>query len=107
MFIDCCYTSGRVTFSVDSKKINPKIFVFVAVIGLAAAVFYFSTVNKAVSIPLIDNQEYDLLVEEGDEIKKVQKYFFISAECYNFTLLPNQKDTMTKKQINPTLHITK
>lgn len=41
-------------------------------IGLAAASFYFASTKYVVSIPLTDNQTYDLLVDDGTGVKTVQ-----------------------------------
>lgn len=41
-------------------------------IGLGAAIGYFSSKGYVVSIPLTDNQDYDLLFDDGIKINKVQ-----------------------------------
>lgn len=41
-------------------------------IGLGAAIGYFTAQGHTVSIPLTDSQDYDLIVERNDGLKKVQ-----------------------------------
>lgn len=41
-------------------------------IGLGAAIAYFTANHFTVSIPLTDNQEYDLVIDRNDGLKKVQ-----------------------------------
>jgi hypothetical protein len=41
-------------------------------LGVGIAIGYFSSQGYIVSVPLSDNQKYDLLVDSGDGIKKVQ-----------------------------------
>lgn len=41
-------------------------------IGLGSAIAYFTSNHYVVSIPLTDSQEYDLVVDAGDGLKKVQ-----------------------------------
>ena len=40
--------------------------------GLGMAIAYFTTNGYVVSIPLNDTQDYDLVVEKNNELKKVQ-----------------------------------
>lgn len=40
--------------------------------GLGAAIGHFCSKGLVVSIPLVDNQDYDLIVEEDGVLKKVQ-----------------------------------
>jgi len=40
--------------------------------GLGAAIFYFTKVGQTVSIPLTDSQDYDLVVDFNESLKKVQ-----------------------------------
>ncbi len=40
--------------------------------GLGAAIFYFTTIGQTVAIPLTDSQDYDLIVDIGNSLKKVQ-----------------------------------
>jgi len=40
--------------------------------GLGSAIFHFSNLGQTVSIPLTDSQDYDLVVEINDSLKKVQ-----------------------------------
>lgn len=40
--------------------------------GLGAAIFYFTNLGQTVSVPLTDSQDYDLVVEINDSLKKVQ-----------------------------------
>ncbi len=40
--------------------------------GLGAALGYFCSKGIIVSLPLIDNQDYDLVIDEGGILKKVQ-----------------------------------
>ena len=40
--------------------------------GLGMAIAYFSTTGYVVSIPLNDTQDYDLIVEKDNKLKKVQ-----------------------------------
>lgn len=41
-------------------------------IGLGAAIAWFSAAGYLVSIPLCDNQPYDLVVDDGERLLKVQ-----------------------------------
>lgn len=41
-------------------------------IGLGAAIAWFSRVGYLVSVPLCDNQPYDLVVDNGERLLKVQ-----------------------------------
>lgn len=41
-------------------------------IGLGAAIAWFSANGWLVSIPLCDNQPYDLIIDDGEELAKVQ-----------------------------------
>lgn len=40
-------------------------------VGLGYAIAYFTKMGYTVSIPLTDNQKYDLIFEENNELKKV------------------------------------
>lgn len=40
--------------------------------GLGSAIGYFCSVGIVVSLPLIDNQDYDLVIDEDGILKKVQ-----------------------------------
>lgn len=41
-------------------------------IGLSSAIYKLTELGYRVSIPLIDNQEYDLIVDNGDRLLKVE-----------------------------------
>jgi hypothetical protein len=41
-------------------------------VGLAAAIAWFAENHYRVSIPLTDSQDYDLVVDDGDRLYKVQ-----------------------------------
>lgn len=41
-------------------------------IGLGAAIKYFSALGCVVSLPLNDSQDYDLIIDDGDSLHKVQ-----------------------------------
>jgi hypothetical protein len=40
--------------------------------GLGSAIFYFTNIGQTVSIPLTDSQDYDLVVDVDNSLKKVQ-----------------------------------
>ena len=40
--------------------------------GLGAAIFYFTTIGQTVAIPLTDSQDYDLIVDIDNLLKRVQ-----------------------------------
>lgn len=40
--------------------------------GLAVAIGYYGSIGCTVCIPLNDTQEYDLIVDDGNKLKKVQ-----------------------------------
>jgi len=40
--------------------------------GLGTAIFHFTNLGQTVSIPLTDSQDYDLVVEINNSLKKVQ-----------------------------------
>jgi len=41
-------------------------------IGIGKAISYFTSLHQIVSIPLNDSQDYDLIVDDGKELKRVQ-----------------------------------
>ena len=41
-------------------------------VGLGVAIAYFTKLGHIVSIPLNDSQDYDLIVDDGDKLKKIQ-----------------------------------
>ena len=41
-------------------------------VGMAAAIFQYQRLGFTVLVPLIDNQEYDLVVEKDEEFLRVQ-----------------------------------
>jgi hypothetical protein len=41
-------------------------------VGLGDAIAYFTRLGYTVSIPLTDSQDYDLIVDDGTSIKRVQ-----------------------------------
>lgn len=41
-------------------------------VGLAAAIFYYQKLGWIVSIPTVDNQSYDLIVDNGTKLMTVQ-----------------------------------
>lgn len=41
-------------------------------VGLGAAIAYFTAQNQVVSVPLNDSQKYDLVVDDGEGLLKVQ-----------------------------------
>ena len=41
-------------------------------VGLGHAIAHFVSTGNTVSLPLIDNQDYDLIVDESSVLKKVQ-----------------------------------
>ena len=55
--------------------------------GLSVAIAYFGANGHAVSIPLTDTQEYDLVVELDGELKRVQvKATNFKRTCGTYTL---------------------
>ena len=53
--------------------------------GLGIAIGYFSTHGYIISIPLNDTQDYDLLIDKGNEIKRVQvKYTSCKTKYGNY-----------------------
>lgn len=53
--------------------------------GLGIAIGYFSTNGYTVSIPLNDTQDYDLLIDRDNEIKRVQvKYTSCKTKYGNY-----------------------
>lgn len=53
--------------------------------GLGIAIGYFSTNGYTVSIPLNDTQDYDLLIDRNNEIKRVQvKYTSCKTKYGNY-----------------------
>lgn len=49
-------------------------------IGLGSAIQYFTSQNIIVSLPLNDSQDYDLIIDDGNILKRVQV-----KTCYNKT----------------------
>lgn len=47
--------------------------------GLSLAIAYYGSNGYTVSIPLNDTQDYDLIIDDGDSLKKVQVKFTGSA----------------------------
>ena len=41
-------------------------------IGLGSAIAWYASIGQTVSIPLTDNQHYDLVVDDGSKLNKVQ-----------------------------------
>src|ERR1041384_1061280 len=41
-------------------------------VGMGAAIYNFSKLGYTVSIPITDNQEYDLVVDDGISLKRIQ-----------------------------------
>jgi hypothetical protein len=41
-------------------------------IGLGAAIAYFTSIGNTVCIPLTDSQDYDLVIDDGSSLKRVQ-----------------------------------
>lgn len=41
-------------------------------IGMAYAIAYYSKLGYTISIPLTDSQDYDLIIDTGEDIMKVQ-----------------------------------
>ena len=41
-------------------------------IGMSHAIQHYTSLGYCVSIPLTDSQEYDLIVDDGNQLKKVQ-----------------------------------
>ena len=41
-------------------------------IGVSKAVYYYTAKGYAVSIPLTDNTKYDLIVDDGNSLKRIQ-----------------------------------
>ena len=53
--------------------------------GLGSAIGYFSTNGYTVSIPLNDTQDYDLLIDKDNQIKRVQvKYTSCKTKYGNY-----------------------
>lgn len=56
-------------------------------IGIGAAIAYFSKIGWTVSTPLTDSQDYDIIVDDGDFLYKVQvKYVAAKAPSGNYTI---------------------
>lgn len=41
-------------------------------VGLAAAIYHFASQGYTVALPLTDSQDYDLIVDDGDRLWRVQ-----------------------------------
>lgn len=41
-------------------------------VGLGHAIAHFVTMGYVVSLPLLDNQDYDVIIDENDVLKKIQ-----------------------------------
>jgi len=55
--------------------------------ALGAAINYFCSIGNTVSVPLTDSQDYDLLVDDGIKICKIQvKSCFFVGRAGNFVV---------------------
>ena len=50
--------------------------------GLALAIGYYGSNGYTISLPLNDTQDYDLIVDDGKKLQKVQVKFTDSINCY-------------------------
>lgn len=56
-------------------------------IGIGAAIAYFSKIGWNVSTPLTDSQDYDIIVDDGDFLYKVQvKYVAHKATSGSYSI---------------------
>lgn len=79
-------------------------------VGLANAISYYTLKGYIVSLPLIDNQEYDLLVDCGNGIEKVQVKTTKRKVAGNFkvqikTVRPNRKSNTIKRFDNASVDL--
>ena len=79
-------------------------------VGLANAISFYTLKGYIVSLPLIDNQDYDLLVDKGDGIEKVQvkttkrkvgKYYKVQIK----TVRPNRNSNNIKRFDNKSVDL--
>lgn len=67
--------------------------------GLGAAIGYFCGIGVVVSLPLVDNQDYDLIIDEGGLLKKVQvKTTGVKAPSGNYEV--QLKSVRSNKSVN-------
>lgn len=75
--------------------------------GMGAAIAHFTSLGIMVAIPLTDSQEYDLIIEEDNILKKIQvkttdyktKYGIYAVEL---TTKGGNKSGQTTKKFDPT-----
>ena len=63
--------------------------------GLGLAIAYFTVEGYIVSVPLNDNQNYDLVVDKGDGLKRVQ------VKTTGYKIKPTQAYTVQLKSVRP------
>lgn len=56
------------------------------IVGLGRAISYFTSLAWTVSVPLADNQDYDLVVDDGNKLQKVQVKTSRAKEYNNFVV---------------------
>lgn len=72
-------------------------------VGLGVAIGYFCSKGITVSVPLIDNQDYDLVIDEEGTLKKVQvKTTRVKVKSGNYkvqlkSVRPNRTTNIIKK----------
>lgn len=72
-------------------------------VGVGAAIFFFTKKGYIVSIPITDNQPYDLVVDRGDGLEKVsvkytsQKSKYGIYVCELKSVRPNRKKNIVRK----------
>jgi hypothetical protein len=55
-------------------------------VGLGSAIAFFTSIGAMVAVPLTDSQDYDLVVDIGDKLTKVQvRTCRFKNRCGNFT----------------------
>ena len=75
--------------------------------GLAAAIWYFTQKGYTVSLPLNDTQDYDLVVDMEDGLKRVQCKATSQRSRYGITTVPLKSCGGTKGTIYKTAKDTK
>ncbi len=74
-------------------------------VGLGAAIRYYTAAGYTVSLPITDNQEYDLIVEKEDGLKRIQikTTRFKRNDIYNvsLTIKGGNKSNSTIKAFDP------
>lgn len=73
-------------------------------VGLGFAIAYFTKLGRTVSLPLIDNQSYDLIVDDGENLNRVEVKTTRFKEKKNTCYTVHLRKVRHNKTTNRTTH---